>query len=264
LTSKNFNFKKGLGQNFIFDEEFLAVCVSNMELNANDVVVEVGAGQGTLTRVLSSEVKKIVSFEIDQDLVSFLEKMPLNVVVEMRDALKVSEEEILKLTGGRYKVVANIPYYITTPLILKFLNDTNCDEIIVLIEEEVARRIIADVGDKNYGALSVTVQAMADAKIIDLVGRDMFFPKPNVDSAFVRIVKNKKIANRPLFDKLVKGLFAFRRKTIENGLMKTFSWTREEADKVLSAANLDKMLRPEHLMPEQYIKLTEVSASFRL
>ena len=265
LKNTGFNFKKSLGQNFIVDESYLESVVNQIGLRPDDIVVEIGTGAGTLTRVLARSVSKVITFEVDKGLEGILSKQFdgfANIQLVFEDALKISGERLSELTGRRgYKLVANIPYYITTPLLLKFIRQSNCVDICVLVQEELAQRIVAKPGGKNYGALSITMQAMAECKIIKKVPRGIFTPVPNVDSAFIKLqVTNDKLQTIE-FDKLselVKGLFSARRKTVLNGLSGLYGWTKEKAGEVLKNIGINETLRPEQIPVEKYLELVRI------
>lgn len=251
-----FQYNKSLGQNFIYDEGFLDSIVSKLGLSADDTVVEVGTGAGTLTRALARVCKKVITYEIDKRLepilnVKFAEFK--NIELVFADAMKVTDF----LTP--FKLVANIPYYITTPLLMKFIRIAACTEICVLVQSDVARRIVAKPGGKDYGALSVTLQAVADCKILAEVSRKMFIPAPSVDSAFVVIRKNRaQVADKEIFERLLKGVFAARRKTMFNALRQTFNLSAEEAHKILSQVQINENLRPENVPVCKFARLCEI------
>jgi len=255
----SFFFKKSLGQNFIYDEGFLASIVHELGLSKDDIIVEVGTGAGTLTRVLSARVKKVITYEIDRSLEPILQKQfadtPGGVELHFADIMKVTE------FPDNFKLIANIPYYITTPLILKFMGYRGCHEICVLIQEEVANRIVAKPNSKEYGALSVTLQAQGTCKIIKKVPRSLFKPVPGVDSAFVKIAKNASKAHDQYelgFNKLVKGMFAARRKTALNALKQTFRLDTQSARELLVRAGIDETIRPEQITVAQFVKLSQI------
>ncbi|MCL2587175.1 MAG: 16S rRNA (adenine(1518)-N(6)/adenine(1519)-N(6))-dimethyltransferase RsmA [Firmicutes bacterium] len=244
IDNAKHKFKKSLGQNFLRDEGFLESIVKSLGLSKSDTVIEVGAGEGILTRALNRHAGQVVSFEVDRSLEPKLQG--LNVRFE--DALYAD------IDVGEYKVVANVPYYITTPLLFKFIKDENCTEISVLVQREVADRIIARVGTKEYGALSVAVQAWGTVKKVRDVPRYMFTPQPNVDSSFIQIVRASRQVISPM---LLKGLFSYRRKTVENGLMKLYGRSRDEVGVVLDNLGINRKLRPENLGVEEYLRLSE-------
>jgi len=243
---KGFNFNRSLGQNFILDEGYLDNIVDGLNLTKDDIIVEIGTGAGTLTRVLAGRVKKVITYETDKRLESILAKQFAyfdNIDLRFEDGMKA------KVETGKYIVVANIPYYITTPLIMKFMKDAGCLRICILVQDDVAQRIVAAPGGKDYGALSVGLQAQADCKIIKKVPRSVFVPVPNVDSAFV-VIDKKKGANIPAT--FLKGIFSARRKTILNAL----KMDKEVARTVLKKVGIDENLRPEQISVDKYIELS--------
>jgi len=247
-----FRAKKSLGQNFILDMGFLKSLVDKLDLSKNDTVIEIGTGPGALTRVIASRVKTVTTYEIDNTLEPILQTAFVdidNVMLVMNDILKVTD------FPNTFKLVANIPYYITTPIILKFLYDPRCTEINILVQDDVARRIGANVGTSDYGALSVTVQAHATAKIIKTAPRGLFRPAPKVDSAFVTIKKNNRGKELDTtFDKVVKGLFMARRKTVANGL-KQLGYIN--AVDILKDCGIDNTIRPENMTVVQFVNLSD-------
>lgn len=241
-----FKFNKGLGQNFILDEGFLESIVMELGLLPTDIVVEVGTGAGTLTKVLAARVKKVVTYEIDKRLLAVLEnqfKGFSNINLRFEDGLKAEIGE------DRFIVVANIPYYITTPLIMKFLADQACARICILVQDDVARRIVAKPGCKDYGALTVGLQTQADCRIVRKVPRGIFMPVPNVDSAFVVIDKKN---GTQIPEAFLKSIFAARRKTILNAI----KGDREVARKALAEVGIDSGLRPEQITPDKFVELS--------
>ena len=182
-----FAYKKSLGQNFIYDVGFLRTIIKKLNVQPTDVVVEIGAGAGTLTQVLAETGCQVFSLEIDQRLQPILNErlQPYsNSHLIMADALKYDFSHL-----PTFRLIANVPYYITTPLIMQFLNLPNCCELNVLVAAEVAERIVASYGNELYGALSVTCQLQADCKILTIVPRTMFTPQPKIDSAFIINIK---------------------------------------------------------------------------
>lgn len=219
---ENFVFKKKFGQNFISDKNLLSAIVSDAEISDKDDVLEIGAGAGSLTQELSKRAKKVVSFEIDKDLKSHLEELKLeNVEFVFGDFMDAKMPEIEKKFSKKYKVVANLPYYITTPIIFKFFEEANkLDSLTIMVQKEVAERVCANVGGKDYGILTVMANFYGTPKITRIIGRQMFFPVPNVDSALLNIKIENKHPNvdRGAFSKFVKQCFSMRRKTLLNNL----------------------------------------------
>lgn len=211
-----FNYKKKYGQNFLTDKNLLAAIVKDADIQKEDFVLEIGAGAGALTQELAAAAKKVVAFEIDKDLEGVLNSLNLkNVTFRFEDFMKADLKEFSK----PFKVVANLPYYITTPIIFKLLEE--CDNLLsltVMVQKEVAERMVADVkGD--YGILSVMLAFYGEAKITRIVKRNMFYPEPNVDSAVVTLKIEKKYdIDKRLFSKFVKACFSMRRKTLFNNL----------------------------------------------
>lgn len=253
----NHEFKKKFGQNFISDKNLLNAIVDDAKVSSDDQVLEIGAGAGTLTTAISQKAKSVVSYEIDSDLIEHLENLDLkNVKFVFDDAMKVPLEEIEKEFDGDYKLIANLPYYITTPIIFKFLNGSKkIKSLTIMVQKEVAERIVARQGGKDYGVLSVMIAFFGDAKITRIVKRNMFYPVPNVDSAIVNIEidreKFKGIKGAEFYS-LVGGCFSMRRKTLKNNLAKFLNRQTEKLSKIPT-----KMLasRPEDLSLEDYLAL---------
>ncbi len=264
LQQNNFRFNKQFGQNFLTDDNLLLGICDDAGVDGG-TVLEIGAGAGTLTRALSFVANKVVSFEVDRNLQKVLDQTlgdRQNVQIVMGDVMKYKMEDIEALCGGEYKLVANIPYYITTPLLMRFVEEgTQVTSITLTIQKEVAERLAAKPATKDYGAITVTVQAVADVTITRILPRELFYPVPNVDSAVVRIdlCKNKfDIQDHEFFRKVVKISFAMRRKTLVNNLMVGFKLDRAFAEQVLSQCNLSATCRGEELSTTQFVQLYKV------
>lgn len=217
-----FNHKKKYGQNFLSDKNLLKAIVNDASIEKEDVVLEIGAGLGALTVELSKVAKKVYSFEIDTDLKDELLSLNLeNVEFNFQDFMKIDLHDFEK-SLPKFKVVANLPYYITTPIIFKLLEESeNISSLTIMVQKEVAERIVADEKSKDYGILSVMIAFYGNAKITRLVGRQMFTPPPNVDSAVVNIQIDREKFNdidKEKFAKIVKASFSMRRKTLFNNL----------------------------------------------
>ena len=252
-------YKKSLGQNFIYDIGYLRGIVKKLNVQATDVVVEVGAGAGTLTQTLATTGCQVFSLEIDERLKSILTKRLQsyqNVELILADALKYDFSHL-----PSFRLIANVPYYITTPLIMQFLALPNCRELNVLVADEVAQRIVAPSSTALYGALSVSCQLQAECKIIEFVPRVMFTPQPKIDSAFVSMKKNGQPFN-PAIGKLLKGIFGARRKTILNALAGTLNVDKSLAAQILIESGIDVTLRPEQITPTEYAKISEISRKY--
>ncbi len=220
-------FKKKFGQNFLKDKNLLDAIVRDAGVKEQDEVLEIGAGAGALTVSLSKYAKRVVSYEIDRELEDTLNSLQLkNVEFVFTDALKTNIEDIESHFEGRYKLVANLPYYITTPLIFKFLEESErLTSMTIMVQKEVAQRIVSSEGGKDYGVLSVMLAFYGQAEIMREVNRNMFYPVPNVDSAVVRINidKNKfSDIDKAKFSKFIKAAFAMRRKTLLNNLSRDY------------------------------------------
>lgn len=218
----NHEFKKKFGQNFISDKNLIYAICDDAGVGKNDDVLEIGAGGGSLTTALNEKASKVVSYEIDKDLSQHLTSLNLEKTkFVFGDVMNYSIEEIEKDFAGNYKMIANLPYYITTPIIFKFLNGSSkIESLTIMVQKEVAERIVAKEGGKDYGVLSIMVDFYGNAEISRIVGRKMFFPQPNVDSAVVTIkVENKyPEIDKNEFYKFVQCLFSMRRKTVRNNL----------------------------------------------
>lgn len=220
LKNSNFKFNKSYGQNFIFDTNLLQAISNDAQISHTTNVLEIGAGAGTLTGVLCKNARKVVSYEIDKNLQPVLAenlKEHKNLSLVFADILKQQVSDIEKQFDNEpYVMVANLPYYITTPIIFKFVEESvHLTKMVVMVQKEVAERITSTIGTKNYGLITVSLNAIADTKIARIVKRNMFTPAPNVDSAIVVITfqKNKhNIENYNLFKKVIKSAFAMRKK----------------------------------------------------
>lgn len=238
-----FQTKKKFGQNFLTDKNLLSAIVSDGEISSKDEVLEIGPGMGALTEAISSKAKKVVSFEIDKDLKPYLLAKELkNVDFYFEDVMDKSLDEIEKLFVGDYKIVANLPYYITSPILFKFLGSKKLKSITVMVQKEVAERMIATEGSKDYGVLSVSIASYGMAKITRFVGREMFNPKPNVDSAVVRIDIKKQfdIDDYKKFFDFVKTMFSMRRKTLSNNLSHGYNLNKQKLEEVFGSEILKR------------------------
>ncbi len=263
LAECGFGFKKKFGQNFITDKNLLASIVAQAGVSADDTVVEIGCGAGTLTKALAEVAKKVVSFEVDKSLQPVLSRTLAgveNAEIVFKDFLKVNLEELENKTGD-YCVVANLPYYVTTPLIMKLLEEgKRVKSITVMVQEEVARRLCAKENTPDYGAITAVIALRASAQIIKKVPRTMFTPRPNVDSAVVKLTVQDgrlPVSDPELYKKTVHAAFLSRRKTLENNLINSFRLTREEAQNILNACGIDVKARGETLSPEAFASLSE-------
>ena len=263
LAETNFGFKKKFGQNFITDKNLLESIVSLAEVGEGDTVIEIGCGAGTLTRALAGAAKKVIAFEIDTSLQPVLARTLAgfeNIEVVFRDFIKVDLREIEKDLHS-YKVVANLPYYITTPLIMKLLEQSEkCVGITVMVQEEVAERLCAKQNTPEYGAITASVALRAQAKIVKKVPRTAFTPRPNVDSAVVNLkIEDGRLSvkDKEIYKKVVRAAFLSRRKTLVNNLMVAFGLQRIEAEEVLKGVGIDIKARGETLSPDDFAALSD-------
>ena len=242
-----FNFKKKFGQNFLTDKNLLNAIVKDGEINKDDFVIEIGAGAGALTEVLSSNADRVVAFEIDSELKETLIALNLkNVTFRFEDFMKVNLEEFEE----PFKVVANLPYYITTPIIFKLLEESDkMLSLTVMVQREVAERMVADPS-RDYGVLSVMLAFYGEAKITRIVKRNMFYPEPNVDSAVVTLKVEKKYdIDKKDFYNFVKTAFSMRRKTLLNNL--SSKYPKEKLKEIFSEEFLKR--RAESLTIDEFV-----------
>lgn len=264
LKQENFMFKKKFGQNFITDQNLLDAIVDDAGVTKQDYVLEIGTGAGTLTKVIAKKAKRVLTLEIDQTLKSFLNKNFENIDnIDLRfvDFMKLSSGEVNKFFGEPFKVVANLPYYITTPIIFKLMEQGFCvKSLTIMVQKEVAERIVATNNSKDYGTISAQVQAFADAKITRTVNRKMFSPIPNVDSSIVNINFKKKydIKSAEILRKVIEVAFSMRRKTLSNCLKSKLSFDDNKIQTIFEKMNLDSKIRGEALSVEQFVELSNL------
>ncbi len=227
IEKYRFSFQKKFGQNFLIDSNILEKIVDSAELTEQDCVLEIGPGIGTMTQYLAEQAREVIAVEIDKNLIPILEETLGdydNVTVINEDILKVDINRIVQeRNGGRpIKVVANLPYYITTPIIFRLFEEaTKLESITIMVQKEVAERVCAKAGGKDYGILTVMTNYYGTPKIARIIKRQMFFPEPNVDSALlvIKLDKNKfSEIDSKAFSRFVKACFSMRRKTMLNNL----------------------------------------------
>ena len=264
LQKYGFQFKKQFGQNFISDTNLLSSIVTASGIDENTTVVEIGCGAGTLTRAIAEKAKKVYAFDVDKDLQPVLAETLAgldNVEVIFRDFnkldLKAFEAEI-----GEYTVVANLPYYITTPLVTKLLDEgEKVQGLSIMVQEEVAERFCAKEGTAEYGAITAGIALKGNAKIVKRVPRTLFYPRPNVDSAVVKITFERgrvAVSSEKAYRQTVKCAFLNRRKTLENNLVNYFKVSRETAQEILVLAGVEDKARGETLSPQRLAKLADI------
>lgn len=264
LKALGFRFNKALGQNFIFDTNLLDAVVADSGVSADDTVVEIGTGAGTLTARIADKCRKVFSFEVDEKLKPVL-SLSLqgidNVEVVFRDVLKMSDDAFRALVGdGKFKVIANLPYYVTTPLIMRFIESgLDVESLTVMVQKEVADRICAAPATEDYSALTLAVEVFGTATLTRKVSRTVFRPSPNVDSAVVRIERERnKLQGKDirLVKRLIRAAFAMRRKTLANNLQSAFGMPKDEATALICEAGFAPTVRGEVLSLDDFVKLS--------
>lgn len=271
LQKHGFTFKKSLGQNFLTEPNILRKIVATAEIDDRTNVIEVGPGIGALTEQLAKSAKEVLAFEIDERLIPVLADTLhtyKNVNVIHQDVLKA---DLLKLTAENFtdnslplKVVANLPYYITTPIMMHFLeSDLPVVEMVVMMQKEVADRISAEPGTKAYGSLSIAVQYFMEAKLAFIVPKTVFVPQPNVDSAILKLTRRSQpaveVISEKEFFKLTKAAFQLRRKTLWNNLLHAYGKddaTKAWLTKSLESAAIDPKRRGETLSLAEFAALS--------
>lgn len=257
-NKNSINFKKSLGQNFLFDKNLLNAIANDGMVAKNDVVLEIGAGAGTLTSVLAEKAKKVISFEIDKELIPTLNAVKSqyeNIEFHFQDFMEAQVETLFE---GKARVVANIPYYITTPIIFRLVEHLEkFSSILVLIQKEVAERFASKHGTKDYGITSVILQSIFDVSIPRIVKKECFTPMPKIDSALCLLVPHNKyrISNFDKFKNFVHLAFSMRRKTLVNNLKAEYE--KELIVKVLKKFNYSETVRPEEISVENFINIFE-------
>lgn len=267
--AKYFRTKKRLGQNFLINGEVILNILDYANVNKDDTIVEIGPGVGFVTEQLVKRAKKVIAIELDEEAVKELKKLDApNLTIIHKDVLKT---DISALCEEKIKVVANIPYYITSPIIAHLLgeiddlenkNRRKITEILLMVQEEVAQRMVADENSpsKRYGLLTMLSQFWADVEIKQLVGRKSFYPAPKVNSALIHL----KVKDKPLIDlkdyshfrKTVKAAFSQRRKTLKNCLVGN-GFDKEKVQSVMNSLGLGENIRGEKLSIEQFGQLSE-------
>lgn len=260
LSKYGFHFKKNFGQNFIIDENIIQNIIKKSEIDKNTLVIEIGPGAGSLTYLLSKNSKQVLCYEIDTKLKDILKENldnSKNVEVIYQDFLKANiKEDLKKYSYQKLYVVANLPYYITTPIITKLIEEQiPVDKIVVMVQKEVGDRFKAVPGTKDYGSLSIYLNYYFEIKKLLDVSRNVFLPKPNVDSIVVEFTKKRtsfQVKDEELFFKLVKDSFKQKRKTLRNNLK---DYKEEKLLEVLEKHHLDLSVRAEQLPIEIFVEL---------
>lgn len=270
IQKYQFDFQKKFGQNFLIDARVLEKIMDAADITKEDFVLEIGPGIGTMTQYLAERAREVLAVEIDKNLIPILSETLseydnvsiLNADILKTDLKKIAEEK----NGGRsFKVVANLPYYITTPIIMGlFESHVPVENVTVMVQKEVADRMQAGPGTKDYGALSLAVQYYAEPYIAANVPPNCFMPRPKVGSAVIRLTKHKtppvQVTNEKLLFQLIRASFNQRRKTLQNGI-KNFSglnFSKEEVAEALEQMGVSPTIRGEALTLEQFAQLSNL------
>lgn len=266
LKKFNFSFSKSLGQNFLIDGNIVKNIVEKSGITDEDIVLEIGPGFGTLTEELALNAKKVIAIEKDNRLMEVLDYTLQNydnVKIINEDFLKIDLEKIFieEAEGRKLKVVANLPYYITTPILERIIeNKKYFSTISVMVQEEVARRVVALPNNKDYGSLTLYLEYNCEKEILMKVPRTVFMPSPNVDSAilYLKLVERDFDVDEDYLFKFIRSGFTKRRKNIMNSLSKGFvNISKEELKEILSSLELSNNLRAENLSLQDYINITK-------
>ena len=269
IKKHNFSIQKKYGQNFLIDEHVLNKIIAAAELTEDDYVIEIGPGIGTMTERMAPECRHVTAIEIDKELIPILSETLSgfdNVDIINEDVLKVDLNKLIAERNDNkpVKVVANLPYYITTPIIMSLLeNKIPIDTITVMVQKEVADRMMVGPGTKDYGALSLAVQYYAKPYIVANVPMNCFIPRPNVASAVIRLTCHKEppvtVKDEKLMFNLIRASFNQRRKTLINGIsnFSGLSYTKEQVTMALNSIGLSENIRGEALDLEKFAKLSD-------
>lgn len=270
IKKYQFNFQKKFGQNFLIDTHILEKIIEASEITKEDCVLEIGPGIGTMTQYLAESAREVIAVEIDKALIPVLEDTLSeysNVTIVNEDILKVDINKIVeeKNNGQPIKVVANLPYYITTPIIMGlFENHVPLKSITIMVQKEVADRMQVGPGTKDYGALSLAVQYYAKPEIVAIVPPSCFIPKPNVASAVIRLMRYEvppvQAEDEQFMFSVIRASFNQRRKTLLNGLGNAgyLNLTKEKISKVIEEMNLPPAIRGEALTLAEFAKLSNM------
>jgi len=264
MKKYGFKFSKSLGQNFLKNEDIVNEIISCSDLTKDDIVIEIGPGIGVMTKNIAEKVKKVIAIEIDKNLIPIL-----NETLKDYDNIEIINEDVLKVNlielkekyfpNTKPKIIANLPYYITTPIIMNFLESNfSFQSMVVMMQKEVAERITSKPGNKIYGTISVAVQYYANPMLVLEVPSESFVPQPKINSAVLKLIPYDSslvdVIDHKLFLKTIKGAFSTRRKTLLNSLSNLFN--RDEVKKALELSGINPSERGENLSVEEFAKLS--------
>lgn len=270
MNKYNIIANKNYGQNFLIDENIVENIIATAEISKEDLIIEIGPGLGTLTSSLLDKAGKVICIELDSKMIDILtDRFSLydNFELIHNDVLKVNLQEIIKtnlenLSLNSAKVVANLPYYITTPIIMKLLEDRlNLESITVMVQKEVAERLTQTPGAKETGAITYSINYYTNPKLVIEVPNSSFIPSPKVDSAVIKlnVLQNPKVKvkNEKLFFRIIKSAFMQKRKTLLNSLSNSNIESKEYLERMLNDLNIDLKIRGEKLTLEQYVQIAD-------
>ncbi len=273
IQSNDFKFQKKFGQNFLIDESVLSKIITSSGITKDDCVLEIGPGIGTMTQALAEAAGHVIAVEIDSNLIPILNetlKDYNNVTIIHSDVLKLDLNDLISTynNGNPIKVVANLPYYITTPIIMGlFESKAPLKSITVMVQKEVADRMQSGPGTKDYGALSLAVQYYSVPSIVQLVPPNCFIPRPNVGSAVILLTRHSvppvETADEAFMFSLIKSAFGQRRKTLQNSLLSGSNIPKDLTVRALNEMGLSETLRGEALTLEQFAELSNLLISYR-
>lgn len=270
INKYGFSFQKRFGQNFLIDEHVLDKIVDAALIGKEDGVIEIGPGIGTMTQRLCEAASKVVAIEIDKELIPILSETMSgydNVKIINADVMKTDLDKLIRdeFSGMSVKVVANLPYYITTPIVMSLLeNHLPVESITIMVQKEVAQRMQAGPGTKDYGALSLAVQYYADTYIAANVPPNCFMPRPKVGSGVIRLTVRKEakveVADEKLMFSLIRAAFNQRRKTLVNAVTNFpgLDYTKEDIEKALAGLGISEKIRGEALSLQQFADLSNI------
>ena len=271
IQKHNFNFQKRFGQNFLIDTYVLDKIIDKANITKDDCVIEIGPGIGSMTQLLANKAKRVIAVEIDKNLIPILEETlaPFdNITIINDDILKVDIKKLIDNDGKAIKVVANLPYYITTPIVMGlFESHIPIESITIMIQAEVARRMQATPGTKDYGALSLAVQYYAKPEIVANVPPNCFIPRPSVGSSVIKLTSFTTppfiVKDETLLFKLIRAAFMQRRKTLQNSICNSqeLHFSKERICLALEQMKLSTTIRGEALSLEDFAKLTNILAT---